>query len=121
MVSARGEGKENLIYISMFSQCSNVLWECRTRNPKHNPFTSKLLLPLLPKTQCNAGKKSPALGFFFLVNASNRQLLVEDVTPSLVCCLLRGGVIFPVTSWQVCSPAKSAMSSNHCFPQLTLS
>lgn len=29
--------------------CGNVLWECRKRNPKHKPLTSKLLLSLLPK------------------------------------------------------------------------
>ena len=50
MIPARGEAKEDLVYISTFSQYSNVLWDCRKRNPKHK--TSKLLLPPLPKMHC---------------------------------------------------------------------
>lgn len=52
MIPTRGEAKKELVYISTFSQCSNVLWECRKRNPKHKPLTSKLLLPLLPNMHC---------------------------------------------------------------------
>jgi len=95
MISARGEAKEDLVCISTFNQCSNVLCEYRKRNPKHKPLLSKPLLPLLPKMHCvNAAMlvKHPVWEFFFLASTSNRQRLVEGITPSSVCCLLIGKV-----------------------------